>query len=123
MVGELGDVNRALGKPGLCESPGPGRGLFLLCCPPTGDYRCCLRTAQIEALRPGCRGPPHPQGCLSVLVSGDTEVMRRASAGTLQAFGTPCLPPSHFPLAVKPPKILTPTFPQTNLQAGPFKIF
>ena len=51
MVGVLGDMNRALGKLGLSESPGPGRGLRLLCRLPPGDYRCCLPTAQIEVLR------------------------------------------------------------------------
>lgn len=38
VVGELGDVNRALGKPGLCESPGPGGGCFSFAAlSPTGD--------------------------------------------------------------------------------------
>ena len=102
MVGELGDVNRALGKLGLSESPGPGRGLRLLCRLPPGDYRCCLPTAQIEVLRlaAGDPPPPPPQGCLSVLVSGDTEVMGRASAGTLQAFGAP--PRTIFLPAIPP---------------------
>lgn len=122
MVGELGDVNQALGKLGLSESPGPGRGLRLLCCLPPGDYRCCLPTAQIEVLQLAAGPPPPRKGCLSVLVSGDTEVMGRASAGTLQAFGAPHphhLPPSHSPLAVKPPQKLASILPQTNLQAGP----
>ena len=126
MVGEVGDMNRALGKLGLSESPGPGRGLRLLCRLPPGDYRCCFLTAQIEVLRLAAGDHP-PQGGLSVLVSGDTEVMGRASAGTLQAFGalppTHHLPPSHSPLAVKPPKNWPPFSPKQICKQVHYKIF
>ena len=122
MVGELGDMNRALGKLGLSESPGPGRGLRLLCRLPPGDYRCCFLTAQIEVLRLAAGDHP-PLGLpLSPCLwghRGHGEGISWYSAGLW-------CPPPHtpsssqpFPLGSEAPKKLASILPQTNLQAGP----
>ena len=90
---------------------------------PAGDYRYCLHTAQVQALGPGCRGPLPRAASQSLSLGTQRSWGGHQLALCRPLVPPPRLPPSPSPLAVKPPKKLAPTFPQTNLQAGPFKIF
>lgn len=95
---------------GPCESPGPGRGLRLLCRPLPGAEGAILPIVQMEVLRPQAGGDPWGLP-FSPFLPGDTEVMGSSSGDTLEAFGAPHLPPSHSPSGGEEKDPLLPNWP------------